>query len=111
MKRRTILFGGTVILGALRASLVLCPELDVIPLFPPLPGARELAAYAPDVILFDTAGGRPDPAFALLRDCPQLILIGVDPEGDQITVWSSEQCRAASTEELLQVITQTLGRP
>ncbi len=110
MKRRVILFGGTVILGALGASLASYPELEVIALVPPLPGARKLGALAPDVILFDAGRTQPDPVFALLRKRPNLTLIGVDPEGDRITVWSCGQTSAASAEELLQVITQALGR-
>ena len=111
MRRRVILFGGTVILGALGASLAPYPELEVIALVPPLPGARELGALAPDVILFDAGSAQPGPAFALLRKRPNLTLIGVDPEGDRITVWSCGQTNAASAEELLRVITQALGRP
>ena len=110
MKRRVILFGGTVILGALGASLAPYLELEVIALIPPLPGAGELGALAPDVILFDAGTAQPDPAFALLRDRPNLTLIGVDPEGDRITVWSCGQTNVASAEELLQVITHALGR-
>jgi len=111
MKRRVILFGGTVILGALGASLAPYPELEIIALVPPLPGARELGALAPDVILFDAGSAQPDSAFALLRARPNLTLIGVDPEGDRITVWSCGQTHAASAEALLRVITHALGRP
>ena len=103
-RRRVILYGGSVILGALRISLERCPDLEVILLTPPLPGAGELGALAPDVILFDAGSAQPDPIFALLRDSPRLLLVGVDPERADLLLWSSEQSRVVSAEDLIRVI-------
>ncbi|CUS03228.2 protein of unknown function [Candidatus Promineifilum breve] len=104
-RRRVILYGGSVILGALRASLERCAELEVIPLSPPLPGAEALGALAPDVVLFDAGSAPPDPIFALLRDAPNLLLVGVDPEQADLLLWSSEHSRVVSAEDLIRVIT------
>lgn len=103
-RRRVILYGGSVILGALRASLERCPELEIVPLSPPLPGAAGLGALAPDVVLFDAGSALPDSLFVLLRESPNLLLIGVNPERADLWLWSSNQTRAVTAEDLIQVI-------
>lgn len=103
-RRRVILYGSSVILGAHRISLGRCHDLEVIPLSPPLPGADELGALAPDVVLFDVGSTQPDPFFALLRDSPHLLLVGVDPEQADLRLWASEQSRAVSAGDLIRVI-------
>lgn len=103
-RRRVILYGSSVILGALRSSLERCSELEVIPLSPPLPGAAGLGALAPDVILFDSGSAQPDPLFTLLRDSPNLLLVGVDPERADLLLWASDHIRAVTADDLIQVI-------
>lgn len=103
-RRRVILYGGSLILGALRSSLEHCPELEIIALSSPLPGAAGLGALAPDVILFDAGSAPPDPLFTLLRDSPNLLLVGVDPEGADLLLWASDRIRAATADDLIQVI-------
>lgn len=109
-KRRVILCGRSVILGTVGASLERYPDLVVVALSPPLPSTEELAALKPDVILFDVAGEEPEAAFALWKTCPNLLLVGVNPENAQLMVWSSEQGSALTTEDLVRVINQGAGR-
>jgi hypothetical protein len=103
-KRRVVLYGKSVILGTLRASFQRYPDLEVLSLSPPLPSAQELAALAPDVILFDMETGRPEAAFSLLGTCPGLLLIGVDPSTNQALLWSGRQLRELSTQDLVQLM-------
>jgi hypothetical protein len=103
-KRRVVLYGKSVILGTLRASFQRYPDLEVLSLSPPLPSAQELAALAPDVILFDIETGRPEAAFSLLGTCPGLLLIGVDPSTNQALLWSGRQLRELSTQDLVQLM-------
>lgn len=110
-RRRVILYGRSVILGTLGASLERYAALEVIPLAPPLPEARDLALLAPDVILFDEEAGRPDAAFALLQTCPNLLLISVSAESDKIDIWSSGQGSALTTDDLVRVIGQGSTEP
>lgn len=107
-RRRVILYGRSVILGTVGASLHRYPELEIIALSPPLPGPEELGKLHPDVILFDAYRDRPDAAFSLLRDLPNLLLIGVDPDGDELLFWRSGQGSIPSTDEFVKLITEGL---
>jgi hypothetical protein len=106
---RVVLYGKSVILGTVGASLARYPDLEVVILSPPLPGAMELATLSPDVILFDNDRGRPEALFALLKDSPSLLLIGVNPENDQMLMWSSGQSSVLCTEDIMQTITGLPG--
>jgi hypothetical protein len=103
-QRRVILYGKSVILGTVAASLARYPDLEIIALSAPLPGVEDLGALAPDVILFDVDVGRPEAAFALLKNYPNLLLIGVNPENEQLLLWSSEQGSVLSTDDIVQAI-------
>lgn len=105
-RQRVILYGKSVILVTVGASLVHFPELEVVELSPPLPGTEDLAALAPDAILFDVNAGHPDAAFDLLKQCQNLLLISVNAENDQLLLWSSGQGSAASMGEIVRVISQ-----
>jgi hypothetical protein len=109
-KRRVILYGRSVILGTVGASLERYPNLEIISLAFPLPGDEELAALGPDVILFDMDIEYPDAVFSLLKNYPNLLLVGVNPDKAQIMVWSSGQASALTTQDLVQVINQNLRR-
>lgn len=101
---RVILYGNSVIVGTVAASLARYPDLEVVGVSPPVTAAKELAALEPDVIIFDVEAGDPEPAFALLKACPRLLLVGVSPETDQLMLWSSGKTNALSTEDLVKVI-------
>lgn len=105
-RKRVILYGNSVILAALGASLEHFPELELVSLAAPLPGAAELSALMPDVILFDTGSAEPTlhTLFALLQDCPALLVVGANPESAQLQLWSSGRSDAVTSADLLQLI-------
>ncbi len=107
-KTRVLLFGKSIILGTVGTSLQHYPDLDVICLSPPLPDAQGLGALAPDVIIFDLQAHHPALASSLLDACPHLILIGIDPSGDQATLWFGEHLNILSTQELVRSIVNHL---
>ena len=102
-RKRVVLYGQSVILGAVQAGLRPHPQLEVISLAQPAT-AQELAALAPDVILFDAGAGSPEPAFALLRTHPGLLLVGVDPDRNRAVAWSGQQLCELSVQDLVEVI-------
>jgi len=104
-RQRVVLYGQSVVLGAVQASLRRYPQLEVISLAPSAT-VQELAAAAPDVILFDAAAGCSGPAFSLLHDRPELLLVGVDPSSDKLLVLSSQSSQALSVADLITVIRQ-----
>ena len=102
--RRVILYGKSVILGTVGASLDCYPDLEIVALSPPLPDVEALEALAPDVILFDIDLGQPEPIFFLLKDHPNLLLVGINPENEQVKLWSSAEGEVLTAEDLLQLI-------
>ena len=103
-KRRVILYGNSVILGTVGASLAQCSDLDVVSLAPPLPGRQELAALSPDVIIFDLEAAHPEAALSLLQTRPRLLLIGIDAATDDMLLWWGEQAHASGTRSLVRAI-------
>ncbi len=104
--RHIIVYGRTVILGTIEASLKRFPQLQVSVLCAPFPGIDELRAMAPDVILFDVEAPRPEAAFSLLETCPGLLMIGMDAACEDMLVLSSHPAQAFSADDLLNVICQ-----
>jgi hypothetical protein len=102
-RQRVVLYGQSVILGAVQASLLHHPQLEVVSVAPPATG-QELAGLAPDVMFFDAGAGCPAPAFSLLHDRPDLLLIGLDASSAEMMVLSSYPVQALSTADLVQVI-------
>jgi hypothetical protein len=103
-KRRVLLYGRSMILGAVEASLRRYAHLELISLAPPFPAAQELGALAPDVIIFDLEAAHPESALSLLEARPSLLLIGIDPDSDRMLVWSGQRSRALAMQDLVQVI-------
>ena len=106
-KRRVILAGKSIILGAVWASLARYPQLEIMAQVA-RPEAAALQALTPDVILFDVAAGLPEGAFALLQQRPNLLLLGLNPDDDQLLLWRSAQRRVASAEEIVGEIAHLL---
>ncbi len=109
--RRVFLYGKSILLSTVGKSLMRFPNLDVIQLPPPLPDTQELGKLAPDVIIFDVQASIPDPGFALLRTLPNLILISVDSGSDRISLWSGQQLRICSIQELVRLISGSTSDP
>jgi hypothetical protein len=102
--RRILLYGDSIILGSVGASLELVPHFEVTHLSPPLPGASELEPMDPDIIVFDVDGDVAAGAFSLLETRPGLLILGISPDGNLVRLWSGHQYRELSTEELTALI-------
>ena len=103
-KRRVVLYGKSLLLGTVGASLQGYSDLALLPLALPLPAPREIAALAPDVVILDVAATPPETALGLLQACPCLRVIGIDPNSDQMLLWSGEHTRVLSMQDLVQAI-------
>jgi hypothetical protein len=103
-RKRILLYGDSVVLACIGASLRRADRFELTHLSAPLPGPVELETLAPDVILFDAENGRPEPVFALLKERPGLLLLSIDPDGNLVRLWSGCQYRRLSTEQLTALI-------
>ncbi len=93
--QRVILYGDSVLLAGVQASLSPSPNLDIIAL-------EELPADWV-AILHELRSTRPDLPLAILNQ-PNLLLIGIDPDGVGTLVLSSRAAQARSTEDLVDLI-------
>ena len=105
-KRQIVLYGTSIIVGTVGASLQQLPQYEVIPLLPAQ--QNELEVMAPDVVIFDLEATRPEEAFSLLETCPGMMLIGISPDSNLVKVWSGRQLRELSTQDLIEVINSSL---
>lgn len=103
-QRRVVLYGSSLILGAVGASLRRYPDLEILSMGSPLPAEQDLAALAPDVVLFDLGSARPDLAGSMLEVGPRLLLIGLDADSDRMLIWAGEGSRVLSVEDLVSMI-------
>ena len=105
-KIRVAVCGSSLYMAALAASLQANPDVGVLRI-PANTAAlsQGLDELAPAVVVFDLGEIPGDLAFSLLRDRPEVILIGVDPSSDKMLVLSGRQEQPVSAAELLQAIT------
>jgi hypothetical protein len=103
-RRRILLYGNSVIMGTIAATLKNIPQYEVGTLSLDVPGASALKAVNADVIFFDSEATRPQAILSLLETCPDLMLIGVSPDTNLVKVYSGRQLRELSTMDLLTVI-------
>jgi len=101
-KRLVVLYGNSVVVGTVGASLRLSPDYEVISLLPAQ--QKELETIAPNVVLFDLEATRPEVVFSLLETCPGMMLIGISPDNNLVKVWSGRQLQELSTQDLLTLI-------
>jgi hypothetical protein len=102
---RVVLYGKTLVLAGVEASLRAYPTLEVISL-DVCDGVtiQELCAYHADVLIFDVAAVPPEFPFSLLCEQPELRLVGLDAAGDKSLLLSGRQARSMTTGQLVQII-------
>lgn len=104
-KIQVAICGGSLHMASLAASLQAHPDVAVIR----IPASRDalmqgLDELTPALVAFDLSDMPGDFAISLLRDRPDLILIGLDPSSDAMLVLSGREERPVSAAELLQAI-------
>ncbi len=104
VSRRICLYGNSVILGTLGASLRRCSQFKVIEINPPYPGSSILASLNPQVVVFDLEAENNEAVFSLLKILPELLLVGISPDKNLVKTWSGQQLQELSTQDLLEII-------
>ncbi len=100
-----VFYGTSVLLAGLETDLRSRGQLEVVAIA--AQGGDEVAricACDPDSVVFDLAEAPPDFAISLLRERPELLLIGVDPSSDHLVVLSGRQAPAVTTTDLIRAI-------
>jgi hypothetical protein len=104
-KIRVAVCGSSLHMAALAASLQANPDVDILRVPAIAAVSQCLDELALVAVAFDLGELPGDLAISLLRDRPELILIGVDPSSDRMLLLSGRQERPVSAAELLQAIT------
>ncbi len=109
-RQQVVLYGDTLILAGVQASLSASPGLDVIVLDPAKGSAADmLRGLHPDAVIFDLESLAELP-LALLQQ-PGLVqpplLIGVNPSRNEMLVLSGRPAQARSAADLVHVICST----
>jgi len=103
---KVILYGNSLILQGVRASLEACSEIEVRSLPPDSVSLkREITTKSPATLVFDASVVGPDFPNSLLQQTG-LLLIGIDPKMHQALVWTSRQAAVVDAADLLNIIHQ-----
>ena len=112
MKERlkVLLYGDTLVLAALQASLAAQPGLDVTGLNGMAASEQTLCALRPNVIIFDLGAVQPAFHYGIVEQLPDLLLVGIDASTNRVLVWSGQQLHELSTIDLVEVIGRHTAR-
>ena len=101
-KRQILIYGNSVILGTIGASLRGFSGFEVTTLKTPIPDAQVLDHAKPDILFFDLEAPHAEAVFSLLKTNPTLLLIGASPGINLVKIWSGRQLRELSMQNLLE---------
>jgi len=104
--RKVVLYGNSLFLAGVEASLTDRTGLEVSRLEANLPDVQErLNALGPDVVILDMAESNAEFALTILREHPGLPLIGLDlSKNNQVLVLSGQEREAFTAHDLTAVI-------
>jgi hypothetical protein len=97
------LYGRSLLLAGVARRLARHSHLDVVQIDGPTP-ADALGPLLPDALILDLGTVPIDAALALLRDRPELILVGLEAAGARLLVLSGDRARAISTRGLIALL-------
>lgn len=102
---RLIVYGNSVFLAGIKTQLEQVPALELFAMEAAQTKVVDrMCACQPQAVIFDLSMGYPDFALSLLHELPGLLLIGVDPNSNEMLVLSGQQERAVTLTDLLKVI-------
>jgi hypothetical protein len=102
--KKVVLYGKSLVISTIGASLHDCRHLQVLVVDPALPDAnQQLEALEPDAVIFSLGAAQPESLLSFLQ-LPDVLLIGVDPETQQALVWTARQSAAVAAMDLVSLI-------
>ena len=103
--RLVILFGDSLLMDGVEASLDVNKSLNVMRILDTFDGFREcLHSLEPDIVIFDWDTPQSQLIVSVLRDQPGVTLLGLDVYSKKVIIVSSYQCAPLSAGDLLEVI-------
>ena len=103
--RLVVLFGGSLLMDGVAASLCADQSLGMMQIIDTVPNLREcLQSLQPDIVIFDWDTPEAENIVSVLRDQPGVTLLGLDVHNRKVIIVSSHQYAPLSVDELVQVI-------
>jgi hypothetical protein len=103
--KRVVLYGKSLVISTIGASLQGCPDIQLLPVDPAMPDVQDhLRLLQPDVIILDQTTIQPDFPVGLWKLQPELLLIGLDLMGGTALVLSNQPAQLLTTNDLLQLL-------
>jgi hypothetical protein len=107
---RLVLYGNSVFLAGIKAELNGRGVVELITVEAGCPDpAESIRMLDPCAVLFDFCAAQPDFAIPLLRARPGLILVGIDPNMDQMLLLSGQRVTALSATDLMELVGLPMG--
>lgn len=105
--RQVLLYGGSLLLAGVAASLERSSDLCVMQAATWEEVCRLLAKQSPDAIIFDLANASESHILPLLLKNPTLILIALDPECNQAVLLTGQGARSLTVNQIKQMVGAT----
>jgi hypothetical protein len=103
-----VLYGNSVFLAGIRADLQCRTPFELVTVTPAGSSAvQHISAYRPAAVVFDASLAEPDFTLALLREQPEVILMGVDPSSDTVLVLSGRREQPDLASDLVEALART----
>ena len=108
--QKAILFGDSLVLAGLERSLAACStctmDIQHISMQSPIPDFRSMQA---SVVIFDFAEVPAEFSLSLIKNQPELTLIGLDSSGDKLMLLSGVQSHEMTASRLVRLIKELHG--
>jgi hypothetical protein len=110
-RRLIVLFGDSLLMDAVEASLADRPEIDLVRVRSAiLEFEKRVKSLSPDLVIFDFDTIHSQFVIPLLRARPDVPLVGLDFDANQVVVLSGQAYTTRTAQELARLIqTQTAG--
>ncbi len=103
-----VLYGNSLFLAGIRTALKERTQLELVTIEPAGTNAVSLvSAHHPTAVVFDTCLAEPDFTLALLRERPEVLMVGVDPSSDVVLVLSARHEKPDLASDLVALIAET----
>jgi hypothetical protein len=103
-QKRILFYGDTLVLAGVRASLEAETSFQVIKHTHLNADTKSLLEMTPDIVIYDTGSMQSQFLETLFSHKSNLILIGINPENNQVRVWAGSQLSGLSIVDLVKVI-------
>ncbi len=102
--RTVLLYGRSLLLSGVAASLEQCPALRVTRVATWAQARRLIAGGLPDVLILDMANARDSHVLSLLLTNPALLMIGLDPDRNRAVLVSGREAQSLTVNQILEIV-------